>query len=219
MTRQALRLRTPGTQPRRQAGADSGAEPEGAEPDARSSYATCQASGKAALEFMGSRWAEPDPAKATLGTSGSAGSYIMPNAVVDKLVEIQTATNPYRSLLTVRAGVASPSVAIPVEASAPTRAVVAAWGTLKSNKDITYAQYTATFYTLARIHDVANQLLRYSQGAAEQDILDRGARSMALGEAYYITQGAGSTEPTGLLTALASIGGFDTTKSAATTTI
>jgi HK97 family phage major capsid protein len=187
--------------------------------DARSSDATAQASGKAALEFMGSRWAEPDPAKATLGTSGSAGSYIMPNAVVDKLVEIQTATNPYRSILTVRAGVATPAVAIPVEASAPTRSVVAAWGTLKSNVDITYAQYTATFYTLAKIHDVANQLLRYSQGAAEQDILDRGAKSMALGEAFYITQGVGTTEPTGLLTALASIGGFDTTKSAATTTI
>jgi HK97 family phage major capsid protein len=187
--------------------------------DARSSDATLQASGKAVLEFMGSQWAEPDPAKATLGTTGAGGSYIMPNAVVDRLVTIQTAINTYRPILTVRAGVASPSVAIPVEASAPTRATVAAWGTLKDNKDITYAQYTATFYTLARIHDVANQLLRYSQGAAEQDIVDRGARSMALGEAYYITQGAGSTEPTGLLTALASIGGFDTTKSAATTTI
>ena len=187
--------------------------------DARSSDATAQASGKAALEFMGSQWAEPDPQKATLGTTGAGGAWIMPNAVVDRLVTIQTAQNPYRSLLTVRSGVASPSVAIPVEASAPTRAVVAAWGTLKDNRDITFAQYTATFYVLARIHDVANQLLRYSQGAAEADILDRGARSMALGEAYYITQGAGVTEPTGLLTALASIGGFDTTKSAATTTI
>ncbi len=187
--------------------------------DARSSDATAQASGKAALEFMGSRWAEADPQKATLGTSGAAGSWIMPNAVVDRLVTIQTATNPYRSLLTVRSGVATPSVAIPVEASAPTRALVAAWGTLKDNRDITFAQYTATFYTLARIHDVANQLLRYSQGAAEQDILDRGARSMALGEAYYITQGSGTNEPTGLLTALASIGGFDTTKSAPTTTV
>jgi HK97 family phage major capsid protein len=187
--------------------------------DARSSDATAQASGKAQLEYLGSQWAEHDPAKATLGTSGGSGAYIMPNAVVDRLVTIRTAANPYRSLLTVRAGVASPSVAIPVEASAPTRAVVAAWGTLKSNVDITFAQYTATFYTLARIHDVANQLLRYSQGAAEQDILDRGARSMALGEAYYVTQGAGTTEPTGLLTALASIGGFDTTKSAPTTTI
>jgi HK97 family phage major capsid protein len=186
--------------------------------DARSPDAAQQASGKAQLEYMGSRWVEPD-AKATLGTTGSAGAYIMPNAVVDKLVEIQVAQNPYRSLLTVRAGVASPSVAIPVEASAPTRAVVAAWGTLKSNVDITFAQYTATFYTLARIHDVANQLLRYSQGAAEQDVLDRGARSMALGEAYYITQGSGTNEPEGLLTALASIGGFDTTKSAPTTTI
>jgi len=187
--------------------------------DARSPDAAQQASGKAQLEYMGSSWVEPDGAKATLGTTGSAGAYIMPNAVVDKLVEIQVATNPYRPLLTVRSGVATPTVDIPVEASAPTRAVVAAWGTLKANENITYAKYTATFYTLAKIHDVANQLLRYSQGAAEQDILDRGAKSMALGEAYYITQGAGSTEPTGLLTALASIGGMDTTKSAATTTI
>jgi HK97 family phage major capsid protein len=187
--------------------------------DARSSDATCQASGKAALDFMGSRWAEADPGKAILGTTGAGGAYIMPNAVVERLLEISTPLNIYRGLIPVVSGVATPSVAIPVEAAIATRAVVAAWGTLKSNENITFAQYTATFYTLAKIHDVANQLLRYSAGAAEADVMDRLGRSFALGEAYYILQGAGTTEPTGILTALNTAGTFDTNKGSATTTI
>jgi HK97 family phage major capsid protein len=187
--------------------------------DARSSDATLQASGKAALSLMGSEWLEADPAKATLGTSGSAGSYIMPNAVVDRLVSISTPLNIYRALIPVVSGVATPSVAIPVEAAIATRAVVAAWGTLKSNQDITFAQYTATFYTLAKIHDVANQLLRYSAGAAEADVMERLGKSFALAEAYYVLQGAGTTEPTGILTALNTSGAYDTNKAAATTTV
>jgi HK97 family phage major capsid protein len=186
--------------------------------DARSSDATAQASGKAALELMGSQWAEPD-GKATLGTSGSAGSYIMPNAVVDRLTSISTPLNIYRALIPVVSGVASPSVAIPVEAAIATRAVVAAWGTLKANENLTFAQYTATFYTLAKIHDVANQLLRYSAGAAEADVMERLGKSFALAEAYYVLQGSGSSEPTGILTALNTSGAYDTNKAAATTTV
>jgi HK97 family phage major capsid protein len=187
--------------------------------DARGSDATAQASGKAALDFMGSTWAEPDPAKATLGTSGAGGAYVMPNALVDKLVEISTAANIYRKLIPVVSGVNAPSINIPVEAAAATRAVVAAWGTLKSNVDLTFASYTATFYTLARIHDVANQLLRFSAGAAETDVMDRLGKSIGLGEAYYTLSGSGTNEPTGLLTALNTAGTFDTTKSLVTTTI
>jgi HK97 family phage major capsid protein len=187
--------------------------------DARSTDATVQASGKSRLEYLGSTWAEQDASKATLGTSGSAGAWIMPNAVVDRLVEISTAANIWRRLLTVVSGVNAPSVAIPVEANAATRSVVAAWGTLKSNTDLNFAQYTATFYTLAKIHDVANQLLRYSAGAAEADVTDRLGKSMALGESYYILSGAGTTEPLGFITALNTAGTFDTNKSAATTTV
>jgi HK97 family phage major capsid protein len=199
--------------------ADAGGAWLAAIANARSSDATQQASGKAALEFMESRYVDADAMKATLGTSGAVGGFIMPNAMVDRLITISTAANIYRQIIPVVSGVNAPAINIPVEASAATRAVVAAWGTLKANEDIGFASYTATFYTLAKIHDVANQLLRYSAGAAEQEVTDRLGKSIGLGEAYYILQGAGTTEPVGLLTALNTSGNFDTTKSAATTTI
>jgi HK97 family phage major capsid protein len=194
--------------------------------EARNQDFSTQQQGKARLAAMGSRTIErgssgvlelgPDgeSGKAVLGTSGATGAYIMPNAVVERLVTIATALNPMRDLLTVISGVATPTIAIPVEAAAATRAVVAAWGTLKSNEDITFAQYTATFYTLAKIHDVANQLLRYSAGAAETDVTLRLGRSMALGEAYYTLRGSGVTEPTGIITALNTAGTFDTADTA-----
>jgi HK97 family phage major capsid protein len=199
--------------------ADSGGAWLAAVANARAADATLQASGKATLEFLQSRYVDADAMKATLGTSGAVGGYVMPNAMVDKLVEISTASNPYRTLIPVISGVNAPAINIPVEAAAATRAVVAAWGTLKANTDLTFASYTATFYTLARIHDVANQLLRYSAGAAETDVMDRLGKSIGLGEAYYTLQGSGTGEPTGLLTALNTAGTFDTTKSAPTTTI
>jgi HK97 family phage major capsid protein len=191
--------------------------------EARNQDYSTQQQGKANLATMGSRTMsrgssgvlelgpiDGESGKATLGTSGGAGAYIMPNAVVERLVTIATALNPMRDLLTVISGVATPTIAIPVEATAATRAVVAAWGATKANEDITFAQYTATFYTLAKIHDVANQLLRYSAGAAEQDVTQRLGRSMALGEAYYILQGSGTAEPTGIITALNTSGAYDT---------
>jgi len=191
--------------------------------EARNQDYNTQQHGKASLAAMGVHTSERGSAgvielssidgesgKATLGTSGATGAFIMPNAVVERLVTIATALNPMRGLLNVISGVATPTIAITVEAAAAVRAVVVAWGTLKPNEDITLAQYTATFYTLAKIHDVANQLLRYSAGAAEQDVTSRLGRSMALGEAYYILQGAGATEPTGIITALATSGAFDT---------
>ena len=184
-------------------------------------YGTQQA-GKAALAALGVRvaagpgmgsielGADGEAGKATVGTTGATGLWIAPNAVVDRLVMIATALNPMRNLLSVVPNVAAPSVAIPLESAAATRAVVAAWGSLKSNEDIAFLQYTATMYTLAKISDVGNQLLRYSQGAAEQDVTTRLGRSMALGEAYYLLRGAGVTEPTGIITALAASGAYDT---------
>lgn len=180
-----------------------------------------QTAGKAALAAMGARQYTPmtngvlnigddDSGKATLGTSGATGLYISPNAVVTRLIEIATAKNPFRQLLNVVDGVATPTIAIPIEVAAATRAVVAAWGTLKANEDITYNQYTATFYTLAKIHDVANQLLRYSAGAAEKNVMNRGGKSIALGEAYYILNGTGTNEPKGIITALNDSGAYDT---------
>jgi HK97 family phage major capsid protein len=187
--------------------------------NARNADATAQSSGKATLEGMGIAWAEPLDGKATLGETGPHGGYVMPNSVVDDLVTIATAANIYRGLLTVVPNVGTPGVDIPVEDAAPTRATVVAWGASKPNVDFGLLRYTATLYTLARIMDVSNQLLRHSAGAAQADVTDRLGRAFGLGEAYYTLQGAGTTEPLGLLTALAAVGGFDTSKSAATTTI
>jgi HK97 family phage major capsid protein len=173
-----------------------------------------QLAGKAALAAMGARVAQGpgmgsielgqdgEAGKAVVGTTGATGLWIAPNAVVGKLVEIATALNPMRSLINVVSNVAAPAVAIPLESAVATRAVVAAWGSLKANEDAAFLQYTATMYTLAKIIDVANQLLRYSQGAAESDVSNRLGRSMALGEAYYLLRGSGTGEPKGIITAL-----------------
>jgi HK97 family phage major capsid protein len=93
-------------------------------------------------------------------------------------------------------------VDIPYRTTDAARAAVIEWGSLKTNVDLTYGGYTATLYTLAKIHDVSNQFLRKSAGAAEADVLDELARAFALGEAYYILQGSGSSEPYGLQTAI-----------------
>ena len=157
-----------------------------------------------------------DDGKATLGgtgvigTTGPLGMYIAPNYFVDALVTIATPLNPFRGLMTYVDGVGTPGVSIPVEAATPLRATVSAWGSTKENIDVTLARYDAVFYTLARIHDVSNQLLRYSRGAAEKMMISRLGRAFGLGEAYYILSGAGTTEPTGLITALAASGAFDT---------
>jgi HK97 family phage major capsid protein len=192
-----------------------------------------QEAGKAALASMGVTEADPDSlknyhvagdpgnfakakyslGKATLGTTTATGLAIVPNNVVARLVEIATAENIYRRLMNWIPGVATAGVDIPLEAAAPLRAVVAPFGSTKENVDITYLRYTATLYTIGRIHDVGNQLLRFSAGAAEADVVSRLGRAFALGEAYYILQGAGSTEPLGLLTAIGTTGSYVTTDS------
>jgi HK97 family phage major capsid protein len=187
--------------------------------NARNADATAQAAGKAELDALGIAWAERLDGKATLGETGPHGGYVMPNNVVDDLVTIATASNLYRNLLTVVPNVATAGVDIPVEDAAPTRATVVAWGALKPNVDLALNRYTATLYTMARIMDLSNQLIRHSAGAAQADVVGRLGRAFALGEAYYTLQGSGTNEPYGLLTALAAVGGFDTNKGAATTTV
>lgn len=156
--------------------------------------------------------------KATLGTSVATGLAVVPNNVVARLVEIATAENIYRRLMNWVPGVATAGVDIPLEAAAPLRAVVAPFGSTKENVDITYLRYTATLYTIGRIHDVGNQLLRFSAGAAEADVVSRLGRAFALGEAYYILSGAGSTEPLGLLTAIGTTGTYVSTDNNTATT-
>jgi HK97 family phage major capsid protein len=187
--------------------------------DARSQDFDTQREGKAALEALGSHYSEGNPAsKATLGDSAGAGGNIVPPNVLSSIVAIATAGNPYRQLLNVQnAGFVS-GVDVPVEASNLTRAVVAGYGATKANENFTTSKYSATMYTIARIIDVGNQLLRNSKGAAENLVVSRLGRAFALGEAYYILSGSGSSEPKGLLTSLAASDAVNTTNKGAATT-
>ena len=175
------------------------------------------------LAAMGIRWADAGAdkvsAKATLGTTDAAGGYIIPNNLVSSLIEHATARNPYRQLLNVISGVRGSAVDVPVEGLAPTRATIAAWGATKSNTDLTVSNYTATLYTLAHILDVSNQLLRHSEGAAEQLVRSTLSRKLAQGEAYYILAGSGSSEPKGILTSIGTTGDFVTSFTASATTL
>lgn len=146
--------------------------------------------------------------KATVGDSDGAGGYIVPNAVVAPVIEQATASNPWRQELTVVRGIRGNSIEVPTEGLAPTRATVVAAGVTKTNANFTVASYTATLYTLAVIYDVGNQLLRQSEGAAEQLVRSRLARQLALGESYYILNGSGTSEPKGILTSISTSGTF-----------
>jgi hypothetical protein len=75
--------------------------------------------------------------------------------------------------------------------------VIAGWGTLKENVDLTYNGYTATLYTLARIHDLSNQFIRKSAGAAEADAMEELREAFRLGVSYYAWNGTGTAMPTG----------------------
>ena len=176
-----------------------------------------------ALASMGIRWsdagADKVSAKATLGTTDAAGGYIIPNNLVGSLIEHATARNPYRQLLNVISGVRGSAVDVPVEGLSPTRATVQAWGATKSNTDLTVSNYTATLYTLAHILDVSNQLLRHSEGAAEQLVRSTLSRKLAQGESYYILAGSGSSEPKGILTSIGTSGQFVTSFTASSTTL
>lgn len=177
--------------------------------------------GKANLDAMGSHW-EDVPAgvsKATLGDTAGAGGNIVPPNVLSSIITIATAVNPYRELLdVVNVGFVS-GVDVPTEGLAPVRATVQAYGATKTNINFTVAKYSATMYTLAAIYDVGNQLLRNSRGAAENLVRSRLSRAFALGEAYYILQGTGSSEPKGILTSIGTSGTFVTPFTASSTTL
>ena len=175
-----------------------------------------QREGKAALAEMGRRYVD---AKATLGDTGAAGGNIVPPNVLAEIVSIAAASNIYRSLLkVVSAGFVS-GVDTPSEDIIPARAVVQGYGATKENVDWTASKYSATMYTIARIHDIGNQFLRNSRGAAQAEVISRLGRAIGLGEAYYILSGSGSSEPKGLLTSLAAApASMTTNKGSATTT-
>jgi HK97 family phage major capsid protein len=146
--------------------------------------------------------------KATLGTPGSAGGYVLPNNLVDTVVKPHTQEAVYQTLVTVINGVAVRGVDQPYRTGAPPRMVVSNWGTLKENLDEAYGTYAAYLCTIARVMDISKQYARFSAGAAETDVMDELTRAAVLGENYYMAVGAGGTgvagtdTPTGILTAL-----------------
>ncbi len=159
-----------------------------------------QRAGKATLLDLSS-FEEPW-GKATLGTTAATGGWIIPNSLVDQIVRPSTSANVYGGLVTARRGINAASVDVPFRSAAPARAVVSLPGNTKDNVDLAYNGYTATMYTLARIYDLQNSFIRHSQGAAEEDVLAELAAAFGLGEAHYIREGTGSSEPFGFMTAL-----------------
>jgi HK97 family phage major capsid protein len=180
-----------------------------------------QQAGKAILEDIGvsyqKAWGEGIGEKATLGLTDATGGWIIPNAIVDDLIKPALYKHPYRQICTVVPGVTAAAVDIPWRSSTPSKALVVAWGSEKTNLNLVYNGYTATMYTLAQIYDLSKQFVAKSAGAAEADVMGELAQGFARGEAYYILSGAGTTEPYGLLTALAGIPAYTTAFTAAAT--
>jgi HK97 family phage major capsid protein len=183
------------------------------------------AEAKAQLADMGAIWSDVPAeshgslSKATLGTADGTGGYLIPNAVVADLIEHAAEINPMRQLLTVVNGVRGTQVEVPTEGLPPTRAGIIAWGDTKTNVNLTVNSYTATLYTLAVIADVSNQLLRHSEGAAEQLVRSSLSRRISMAEQYYIINGAGTTEPKGIITSIGGSGQFVTAHTASATTL
>lgn len=172
------------------------------------------------LAGMGSAWRGiPDASKAVLGDTDAAGGYIAPRAIVAEISEVAVQNNPYRSLLTVVAGTLGPTVDVPHIGLQPTRAVVVGRGQTKTNVGIAFSNYTATMYTLAQIIDAGNQWLRQTRGRGEQIIRQRLGEALALGEAYYVLNGSGSSEPMGILTAIGTSGTFVTSHTPSASTV
>lgn len=176
---------------------------------------------KAALARLGSSYMEvPGDSKATLGLTAATGGFIVPNNFVADLVKPNVQDNLIRSLVTVIHGITGNGVDQPYRSAAVTRATVIAPGSLKENLNLTYTSYTATLYTIARIYDLSTRFVRTSAGAAEADVIQELTRAISLGEQYYVYSGAGTTEPEGILTALAAAAPtFDATFTGATTLV
>jgi HK97 family phage major capsid protein len=167
---------------------------------ARGNDYAAQIEGKAYLDSI-SRFSEPT-GKATLGTSDATGGWIIPNAIVDDLVKPAPSARGLIDIVNRKPGFGNQyQIDIPLRLASPNRAVIASWGSLKENVDLVYNGYTATMYTLARIHDISNQLLRKSAGAAEADALGELREAIRLGESYYLWSGTGTGMPYGLAAA------------------
>jgi HK97 family phage major capsid protein len=145
--------------------------------------------------------------KAVLGTSAATGGALVPGNFVSTLVEQVALVNPYREIFNVVTGVRGAGVNIPYDTTSITAALLqGAYGSNKDVRDFGFASATVTLYTIAQIADIGNQLLRQSNGAAEQSARRRLASSIGLAEAQYINNGSGSSQPLGFFAALAAYG-------------
>ena len=138
--------------------------------------------------FMG----VPEMSKATLGTTGATGGYVLPNNLVDTVVKPATQRAVLQNLVTVINGVAVRGVDQPFRLGAPSRMTFQDWGTTKENVNETYGSYTANLGTIARVMDIAKQYARFSAGAAEADVMDELTKAAILAENYYMVAGAGT---------------------------
>ncbi len=143
--------------------------------------------------------------KATLGDTDANGAYAIPYNLKTAIVEYATADNVWRRVLNVVTGVRGAGVTIPYEAndSSLQKAMLqgglaASYGSNKDTRDFTLSAATATLYTIARIIDVGNQLLRQSDGVIERLVRSKLGRAMALAEADFIVNGTGTSQPKGL---------------------
>ena len=156
--------------------------------------------------------------KGVLGTSSATGTAVIPNNFVTDLVGALSLSNPYRGVFDVSNGIVGAGVDIPYEITAVTAALVqGAYGSNKDIRDWSFNRATATLYTIAQIADVGNQLLRQSNGAAEQSARRRLSASIGMAEAQFITNGTGSSQPLGFFQAFLAFGdpaGFKTALSA-----
>lgn len=162
--------------------------------NARSTDITEQMAGKAMLDTMGLRYQEaPEVAgKATLGTTGATGGYVLPNNLVDEVAKPNVGFIDWPTILTTRDNVAVRGVDAPYRLGPPTRMTAQDWGQTKENVDETYGSYSSTLVTFARIYDVAKQYLRISAGAAEQDVMDELAKAAHLTVEYSVLAGPGT---------------------------
>lgn len=151
--------------------------------------------GKAKLAELGTSWWAP-ATKATLGTTGATGGYVLPNNLVDTLVKPNTQQAVYQNLVTVRSGVNVRGVDQPYRTGAPSRMVFANWGATKENVNEAYGTYTATLGTMARIYDISKQYARFSAGSAEQDVIDELGKAAILGENFALIAGPGTGSAT-----------------------
>lgn len=148
---------------------------------------------KAKLAELGMVWmGVPDASKATLGTTGATGGFVLPNNLVDTVLKPAVQRAVLQNLVTVINGVNVRGVDMPYRLGAPTRMTFQPWGDTKENVNETYGSYTANLGTLARVMDISKQYARFSAGAAELDVMDELTKAAILAENYYMVGGNGT---------------------------